>query len=324
MYKEFLKGEKYTSKELLNLAIKKFGSVSLRTIQRDLKLLQQCVPELESKKVMYETRWHIPAHLRYNKGLNLKSNELLSFYILKAYLKTFEGTVIFEDAQNLAEKLEEHAPGDAFSDASFFWDQNAGQFDYTQYDDILRKVLSYLNNKKWATVSYKSIVYNEEKTYDVQFCKLFSYGGSIYASVYIPKHENFIALSLQGIQDITDAKRSYSKAPEFEFDKFTKTRFGVYTANINDVILRVDKGFVQYFKNRRWHQSQTLRWDDNGDLIIRLKVPIVPDFIAWILSWHEVMKVEHPPKLKRIVKEKLMNALKNYEEEFQEPVLDKI
>jgi len=313
MYSEFMKGKSFTSKELQELALKKFGSVSLRTIQRDLRLLQQCVEGLESKKEMYETRWSIAKDMRSNNALNIKSNELLSFYILKAFLKTFEGTVIFEDAQHLATKLEEHAPGEAFSDASFFWDQNTGQFDYTQYDDILRKVLRYLNEKKWANIIYKSIVHNEEKSYDVMFCKLFSYNGSIYTSVYIPKHDNFIALSLQGIQEIKDAGRSYGKVPEFDFNKFTKSRFGVYTANIHDVILRVDKGYVQYFKNRRWHQSQTLKWDENGDLIIRLKVPIVPDFIAWILSWHEIMKVEHPPKLKRIIKERLLNALKNYE-----------
>jgi predicted DNA-binding transcriptional regulator YafY len=70
---------------------------------------------------------------------------------------------------------------------------------------------------------------------------------------------------------------------------------------------------VHYFQNRQWHQSQRQTIDpETGDMIMELYVPLGPDFISWILSWHDAIKVIKPVELIDKVKARLRATLYSY------------
>ena len=48
-------------------------------------------------------------------------------------------------------------------------------------------------------------------------------------------------------------------------------------------------------------------------MILEMRVPLVPDFIAWVMSWGEVITVLKPDELKKKINLKLRTMLKNYE-----------
>jgi len=313
LLRKFQTGTKFTTKEILDELPSEFSDVSLRTIQRDLVLLQECEPSLTFSKQGKVVTWEIPRIARRPSNLiKLSANELLSFHVLKAHLKTFHGTMIEEEVNQLTKKLEEIAPQEVYSDESLYWDQNIGHFDYTNFDPIIRKVINFTAHKTWVTVEYNPKNMGEIHKFTGLFRKLFTYTGYLYVVAYIPKHESHIALAIQNIEHITPYEEFRHKIPEFDFNDWTKNRFGVFYGEIRNVELKINREYKYYFINRRWHQTQSESVDAEGNLLLRMKIPICPDFIAWVISWGDAVTVMEPEELIEEVKENLTSTLMNY------------
>ena len=245
--------------------------------------------------------------------LFIETGELLSFHFLKAHLKTFKGTVFEKDINELQSKLELLAPGEVFLDNGFYWDQNTGQYDYSDNDKILRKVIASIVDKKWLRVRYHSANQGTEKEYNVLFCGLFAYSGTLYVVTYFRYYDNYEALALQGIINIEPSKRTYKVKSKFNFKKFTKKRYGVFTGKVFTVKLQIDKKYREYFICRSWHTSQKTFNDENGNLIIEMRVPIGMDLVSWILSWNNIIRVIKPKKLREKVLLKAKAVIEMYE-----------
>lgn len=312
--KKFYSGRKYSSKDLYDMIPPEFGAVSLRTIQRDLLVLQEMEPGLESERKGRDIYYYISRDYRsHPMPFNVSASQLLSFYILKAHLKTFEGTMIEEELMSLKSLLERIAPSDVFSLESLFWDKNIGNFNYFRYDAILRRVMDAIAKGKWVEVSYNASNKGVINKFVCSLVKLFAYAGSIYAIAYIPHHDSHIALALQMIEDIVESKENLGKIPEFDFEQWSLNRFGVFFGRPENVLIKIKAEYAHYFVNRFWHQSQQFSYDSNGDLLLKLKVPLAKDFISWILSWGDAMTVIKPVELIKEINYKLNDTLKNYE-----------
>lgn len=315
MLKKFQNGHSFSSSQLKEILSHEFGSITLRTVQRDLVLLGELEPTLTSEKQGRETIWRIPRGLRtISNPLRINSSELLSLHILKAYLKTFSGTVIEDDVHHLTRKLEEIAPMDVFSIESLYWDQNIGQYDYTQKDPILRRAIKYISEKQWVDVEYDASNRGEINSYTALLRSLFTYAGFIYAVAYIPHHDSHVPLALQKIVTLNPSNsRPKVKIPLFDYAKWSQERFGVFWGKKRKVVLKIRKDYNHYFENRRWHPNQKLNYDKDGNLLLEMRVPLATDFIAWILSWSFVITVIKPVDLIKQINLKLRLTQKNYE-----------
>ena len=143
---------------------------------------------------------------------------------------------------------------------------------------------------------------------------MFSYTGTLYIVAFIPKYNDHIAFAVQFIETIKPAKREFPEPPDFNFRKWTKNRFGVFWGSPRKVVLKVKKHMAHYFTNRVWHQSQKLSEEDNGDLILQLRVPTGPDLLSWILSWSGAMTVIKPKDLRYEVYYRLKSTIKDYQD----------
>jgi len=313
-FNEFLKGKVLTTRELHDKIKNEFRpEITLRTVQRDLRVLQECVPLLEQWKEGKQVYWQLSRnYIKPNNIPVIESSDLFSFHILKAHLKSFKGTVIEQDVEKLKKKLEKLAPGHAFYDECLFWDQNFGTFDYSNYNQLLENVISFIVNKTWAHVRYYSVKQGTEKSYDCYFEGLFAYSGTVYVVTYFPYFEHHEALQLQGIKHL---EQSYNKheVPEFDFTDFTEKRFGVYSSKPLDIKLKIKKKYAGYFAGRKWHKTQKENYDKQGNLIIEMTVPIGMDLVAWIMGWNEAIKVIKPKALREKVIAKMKLGLRNYE-----------
>ncbi len=285
--------------------------ISERTLNRYINFLKRLDLIDTTKDGRYTE--YIPTrkkHITYD--LNFSSNELLSFYLLKAHLKTFKGTDIDDTIKELMRKLEKIAPGSPFSSDSLFWDQNVGQYDYTKHNAVLRQVISYINDQEYVWVNYQSSPIRDPKKFMALFEKIFTYRGALYVAYYVPKYQKHRSLKLECILDIETAKDAPEEIPEFKFDKFTKDRFGVFDGDKQHCELEIRNGFEHYFKNRTFHPSQIME-EENGKTIIKMHCPVAPDLISWVMSWGDILTVRKPEKLITEIKIKANNILSNYD-----------
>ncbi len=316
MLKKFQTGHKYTTTEVYEMICKEFGDHSLRTVQRDMLLLQDCEPAVSYTKTGKEHLWYIPRDVRNTQALlRIDTSEILSFYILKAHLKTFTGTIIEDDVNRLADKIEKFAPEDVFARESLFWDQNIGYYDYSDNSEMIKQIVDSISQKKWIAVNYNTSSKGKVKNIVVLLRCMFSYSGTIYAVAYVPKHDAHIALAVQNIESIEYVDEAPAEIPDFDFAEWTKNRFGVFYGDIRRVVMHIDKDYAHYFTNRRWHQSQVLTEEEDGSLTMEMRIPIGQDFISWVMSWGDVIKITKPQDVIKLVSDNHKEAILNYQKE---------
>ena len=291
---------------------------SLRTIQRDINaLLDAGIPLYTEDDSNKEKIWNFPREYRKMLLPVVQKNELLSFYILKSFLKFFTGTQFEKDLNSLAEKLEEIAPGDVYvelQDASFLmWNQDFGQFVYGDHDLILNTIIECTTGHLWMTVTYQSLGNEKAKTYDLYPYRLFHFNGGLYLAAYIPTYQNVISLAVHRFKKIRMATRQNRVPAEFDQEQFCSERFGVFIGNKHKVVLEIQSDYYDYFRNRIWHSTQKIIEKADGKIILELTVPLSPELITWILGWHSAIKVLEPEELIQIVRSHLQETLKLYE-----------
>lgn len=145
-----LLGENYqmSSQELVHALSDEYEPVTLRSVQRDLKVVRDA-GFVERYRDGKNAVWRLVKYSTIeNRQAIIRTNELLSFYILKAFISTFKGTSIAKDLDELSRKLEAMAPGDVFSEEQFYGDQNIGYYNYSDKHEILRRCIRHINEKK--------------------------------------------------------------------------------------------------------------------------------------------------------------------------------
>lgn len=312
IYKMFLANRTMTTSEVCQKMLKRFGGISKRSIQRDLKILKdEDIIELIGSGS--QCSWTIAKKNTSDKiPVKIRESELLSFYMLKAYLGTFHGTSIESDLQHLSKKLETMAPGTIFMEENFYGDQNIGYYDYSDKNEIIRALVHHITEKNRIKIKYQRIYDDVIKDYQLISQFLYTYSGTTYLVAYNPLRQISTNFALQNILSVEESYTvSYVKL-DFDYNEFRSQRFAVFDGEIHKVVLRIKEEYTKYFINRLWHPSQKVKYDTKGNLILTLKVPISPDITAWICQWSEAITVIEPIELKKKIISQLKNAIANY------------
>lgn len=287
---------------------------SKRTIQRDFQAIESAGIPLEiirndNKEFIYKfPRWYqnmlIPS---------IEQHELTAFYFLKGYLKSFKNTSLGTAIKSLENKLDILAPGEllSYSNNTFLQDQNFGHIDYRLFTEIINNLIEAIIHKKWVTMSYHSLTDDKMRSYDVFIHKFYQFNSLLYAAVYFPKHNDILALAVHRIKKINISKKQQAR-PEFNETEFSQKRFGIYKDEPEEVILHIHPDFVKWIKDRIWHPSQIFSDLPEGGLQLKLKVPLSPDFITWVMGWHFGIKVLSPLSLKNKILANLKKSLEGY------------
>lgn len=166
LFEKINSGGLYT-KEVLREYIEEFSAkISERTLDRDLAMLQKEFNYIQKNN---KGEYFIDRTYKHSGGeLRINANELTSMLILKSNLKIFKNTVIADEIERLSRKLEQIVPGEIITQESVFWDQNFGQYDYTQSSPHLQKIVKYINNRTWAKIDYTTDT-NPSKIMEVLF-----------------------------------------------------------------------------------------------------------------------------------------------------------
>lgn len=296
--------ESFTTSQMMAKFDRANYEVSERKVQRDLEALHKFNKIKLLGREKREKLWMYNEVLQKIPSIYIPENEVLSFHILKAHLQHFKGTVIEESINELFKKLEDVIPGDVFSKESMFWDKNFGKYDYFQVDATIRRSIKYISNNKWIEVDYYNAPKDKTSTFICYPRTMFEYSGSLYLVVYLPKPaDDHRVLLIQNIEKIVELKNKAEekmkkiKVPEFKFDEWAKYRFGVFFGDLVNVKLLIKKDYKRFFENRHWNHSQKFTKQRNGSLLLEMQVPIVPDFVSWIVGWGEGIKVLEPQEL---------------------------
>lgn len=296
---------KYTAMDIYNYFSSR-ESVSLRNIQRDLVDLSHIqnshVCQIRERGKLY---YQIEPDMRSKLTLPIQRNSILAFFLLKRiqpffapHAKTFEElteTVASNSAQSdfeLFEDLDAKLEESTF----LFGEQSPLALDGNLFNDLITSLIE----KRKLKILYAGANYEKPQTKIICPAKLILFKGELYficMSEYQQKWDFYIKLCRILKAELTKKTFTPDPARIKRIEKRLVSSFGILDKTDPepcDILIQFppNEYYQRIFTEKKYHHSQKLSTDKDGNAILTMCVPVGMDLINWILSWPEAVVLE--------------------------------
>jgi proteasome accessory factor B len=104
------------------------------------------------------------------------------------------------------------------------------------------------------------------------------------------------------IQSAQPTGKHFERSQKFSLEKRLRDSFGVHSGEGKyEVVIRFAPRAADYIREKKWHESQTLREFKDGAVELRMKLSSLGEVQRWVLSWGGEAKVLQPPELAEAV-----------------------
>ena len=92
--------------------------------------------------------------------------------------------------------------------------------------------------------------------------------------------------------------RKFDLPQKFSLDKRLRDSFGVHSGEGEfEVVIRFAPRAADYIREKKWHESQSLREVKGGAVELKMKLSGLSEVQRWVLSWGGDARVLRPPEL---------------------------
>ena len=186
------------------------------------------------------------------------------------------------------------------------YDFNSGKF--VEYD-IMPYLIRTYNEKK------EKVFRKDKKRYYINPYAMLISNDNYYLIGYNDFYKNFLHFR---IDRMTETRIShYDIVESEEIDKFDLAKhhrqlFGMYSGDEETVKLSFDKSLIDVVIDK-FGESVELVPQSDGSVETEVDIQVSPQFIAWVNSFGNKMKVISPKKVVDKIKSALQSALEQYE-----------
>lgn len=139
--------------------------------------------------------------------------------------------------------------------------------------------------------------------------------GEWYLVAFCHTDKDIKTFSINRFRKIEITGNKFERKKDFNINNYFENSFGIFESDkIFTVKLYFDKDAARYVKEKIWHKSQKVKVNPDGSIILIMKVNSLIEMKFWALSWGKGCKVLAPKKLKENLKEELLKALDNYDQ----------
>lgn len=124
-----------------------------------------------------------------------------------------------------------------------------------------------------------------------------------------------ILLALDHMSDVTVDRVSepLGYPRDFSPKDYFSTAFGVWTGDETHYVrLHIDSVYAHAVRARAWHHSQRVEEQPDGSLRLTMELGVLHEVADWVLGMGEHARVESPPALVTLLRERLARALAHY------------
>lgn len=297
-------------------------SVSTKTIQRDLRALQDVGFHLKSITSAHgEKAWRIETE-EIIAGLSLTFEEITALYLGRRFLEPLAGTPFWEGAQSAFKKLK-IGVGKSQSDyldkfASTFYQTSVGQSDYSGRGELIDTLMICIEDLKIVDLTYHKLVGDQPERYAVHPLGLIHHDRSLYLVAFTPIRDDYRMYKVDRIIEALNTGKDFIRPSDFKLNSYVESAFGIFGGGERprfDVRIRFASCVAKYIQEHRWHHSQRITTNPDGSLTVEFALAALEEVKAWILSFGSKAVVESPPELRRMVRLDLLELLRHYPSE---------
>lgn len=290
---------------------------ALNTIRNDLRYIDSTYPDVhivETKSGRNKTyAYENPESSIYK--LQINDDELGQLSQCMAILSQFEGMPQMEWLQSFLERFRLSLNIDPDGKRVVGFDENK----YLVGREYFSRLLSAISNKEVLDISYKSFKDDSVKHKIVHPYYIKEYNNRWFLLGRTEGYDTVSTFAFDRIENIDNAiDIEYVPNNEIDFnDDYFTEMIGV-TKPLEEtkqkVGIRVSRNLYPYIATKPIHETQKVKGTDDSSVTIEIELYINYELKQLLLSYGDGIEVLYPGALRRQLRSKLENALKNYGE----------
>jgi len=300
--------------------------ISRRSVYRLFETLEQLqfpiydveVPgEREKRWLLEESYLHNLPNLHL-PDIRLTLREQLALYFLLSRDRVFVGTPVESLLSSVRQKLGLLMPADYLSEAqsdqleSIFVSAFHHPKNYSQFDDIIEKLLEAIVKRFSCTVTYTALSHGRTKTYEIDPLRIFEHDEALYLFAQLPGPEVIRILAVDRVESITLLGVHFEEPVNFAPEELLETSFDLTLGDPIEVTVQFAPSAARRVRGRQWARDQEVTEHPDGRLSLTMKTSGKQDVLRWILSFGDQAKILHPPELVEELKAIISSLSKVY------------
>jgi predicted DNA-binding transcriptional regulator YafY len=181
-----------------------------------------------------------------------------------------------------------------------------------------RTTATALMERKRLKLNYHSRSENTLSTRQVSPQRLLYYRGNWYLAAYCHTRRALRILALERMSEIVPQDGECLEIDDEQLHTYCTASFGIFAgAPKQEAVLLFSRESARWVAEERWHPDQQSRWLVDGSFELRLPYADQRELVMEILRYGPEVRVISPPELQQMVRERLRQALGQYEEKMR-------
>ncbi len=297
--------------------------VSRRTVQMDIQIMRSEKLGYNAPVVVIDKKYYTYEDPEYSiTNIPLTDQDLGKLTEVVSILKQFKGFTHFRELSGMVQKLEDKIYTSKTHERSIIdLEKNDNLKGLEFIDPTYQAILA----KKCLEITYRSFKARQESSFVFHPFLLKEHRNRWFVLGKRKKNTGYMLLALDRIEHLKTSDRTLMECNEEEVASYFDHVIGV-TVNEGDqpqeVILLAYHENAPYVLTKPLHHSQKkLKITDEG-VYIALFVQLNYELERDILAFGDRIKVISPARLRTTIKERLMNAISQYDTELNERSLE--
>jgi len=289
-----------------------------RTVQRDLRVLQDIFPIRYEQRDRGKRFWKLAAGTVESPQLQLTMTEMLSLFLSRQLLLPLAGTQFGDGLQTAIQKIRALLPARALAyfenlDDAFFI-KNLASHDYSGQDKEIRILNEAILKQKIVRVTYHSASRGEEVISEFHPYGIVLLHATLYCIGYLACYGEVRTLKVARIKGLTCLDKEFAKPDDFSLAGHFQGAFGVFGPGKKQKIqMELTDWAATNVRESCWHPSQRIVSDDGQKVIVTFELSNTVEFKRWVLGFGRHARVIRPKPLAEEIRQELHAAVQQYE-----------
>jgi len=284
-----------------------------RTVQRDLRVLQDIFPISYEQRDRGKRFWKLAYNAVESEKLQLTMTEMLSLFLSQQLLLPLSGTQFGDGLQTALQKIRALLPARALTyfdglDESFFI-KNLANHDYSGQDKEIRILNEAVLNQKVVKVAYHSASKGRLVTSEFYPYGMVLLHASLYCIGYLACYDEVRTLKVARIKGLTQLDETFEKPVAFSLASHFQGAFGVFQTGKKQKIRAEFTGWAATdLREMQWHPSQKIVRDSGDKVVATFELGNTVEFKRWVLGFGRHAKVVRPKSLAEEIRQEHIAA----------------
>ena len=163
-------------------------------------------------------------------------------------------------------------------------------------------------------ISYRSAGHSRQKdvVVDPYFLEPSAAGFATYLIAYSQTHQQIRTFKIERIVSAHMLPQAFDIAPGLNIDELLSSAWGIIWGEGQQVRLRFAPDVTWRVKESRWHPSQSIEDLSDGGCIVTLSVASMMEIGRWVRSWGDKVEVLAPVSLRDELREEAVRTARMY------------